>query len=97
MFESVIRNVLQESGDLAMPVSGLSRDADLYAAGLSSFGTVEIMVALEDRLGTSFPERMLTRDTFRSIASLCAVAEQLHAAGCLPAGTMPDEALTLRG
>jgi acyl carrier protein len=93
----MIRSVLQDSGDLAVPVASLSVHADLYAAGLSSFGTVEIMVALEDRLGTSFPERLLTRDTFRSIASLCTVAEQLQGAAGPAAGAQHDAAVTLRG
>jgi acyl carrier protein len=93
----MIRSVLQQSGDLAVPVSKLSRDADLYTAGLSSFGTVEIMVALEDRLGTSFPERMLTRETFRSIASLCAVAQQLQAASPAPVDAPSNDAMRVRG
>lgn len=57
-----------------MPVDGLDRHANLFDAGLSSFGTVEIMLALEERLGTAMPEHLLTRATFSSIASLAAAA-----------------------
>jgi len=77
--EAMIRDILRSHGDLAVPVEGLSIHADLFDAGLSSFGTVEVMIALEERLGASLPESMLTRSTFQSIASLCAAAETLRA------------------
>jgi acyl carrier protein len=80
MTEDQIRDILSRYGDLAVAVGSLAPDADLYHAGLSSFGTVEVMVAMEEHLGTSFPDHLLTRDTFRSIAALCACADQLRTA-----------------
>ena len=78
--EDVVREILRSRGDLAVPVEKLSRDANLFDAGLSSFGTVEVMIALEERLGTAMPEQMLTRATFGSIAALCDAAETMRAA-----------------
>lgn len=43
---------------------------DLYAAGLTSHASVELMLQLEDEFDIEFPERLLKRSTFESIASL---------------------------
>ena len=75
--EETVRQILRTRGDLAIPVETLSAQANLFDAGLSSFGTVEVMIALEEHLGTSLPEHMLTRSTFQSIAALSAAAESL--------------------
>jgi acyl carrier protein len=77
--ESVVREILRSRGDLAVPVEKLSRDASLFDAGMSSFGTVEVMLALEEELGVTLPEDMLTRETFASIAALCGAVEKLRA------------------
>ena len=76
--EETIREILRSHGELSVPVESLTLHADLFDAGLSSFSTVEVMLALEACLGTSIPEHLLTRSTFRSIAALCKAAEQLR-------------------
>ncbi len=75
--EDVVRDILRSRGDLSVPVDTLDRHASLFDAGLSSFGTVEVMLGLEERLGTTIPDHLLTRETFSSIASLAAAAEKL--------------------
>ena len=77
--ENVVREILRSRGDLSVPIEKLSRNANLFDAGLSSFGTVEVMLALEEHLGVTLPEHMLTRETFGSIAALCDAAETLRA------------------
>ena len=52
----------------------LAYDADLYAAGLSSHATVNLMLALEEAFDIEFPDRLLRRQTFSSID---AIAEAL--------------------
>ena len=47
-------------------VDSLAEDADLYAAGLTSHATVNLMIALEDHFGVEFPERMLRRRAART-------------------------------
>jgi acyl carrier protein len=76
--ESVVREILRSRGDLSVPVEQLDRHSNLFDAGLSSFGTVEVMLALEEHLGTPLPERLLTRETFSTIAALAAAAETLR-------------------
>jgi acyl carrier protein len=74
-----VREILGEVGGLGTPADRLSDDADLFAAGLTSFATVNVMLAIEERFDLEFPDRLLRRDSFRSIAALAAVIEQLRA------------------
>lgn len=68
--EATIRSVLAKHGRLPCAVETLASDADLYAAGLKSFASVQIMLALEEAFDLEFPERMLNRVTFSSIARI---------------------------
>jgi acyl carrier protein len=72
-----IREVLRQHARLAVDVSSLSADSDLYAAGLTSHATVNLMVALEDQFGVEFPERMMRRRSFESIAAIESALSQL--------------------
>ena len=65
-----IRLILREHGRLAGNVAVLGDDADLYEAGLTSHASVNLMLALEERFQVEFPERMLQRRTFASIAAI---------------------------
>jgi len=49
----------------------------LYDAGLTSFASVQIMLALEEEFDIEFPEAMLTRRTFSSIAHMADAVSQL--------------------
>ncbi len=74
--DSAVRTVLEEHGRLAVDVASLDPAADLYAAGLTSHASVNVMLALEDAFDVEFPERMLKKATFSSIASIAsAIAE----------------------
>jgi acyl carrier protein len=77
---NLIRSVLAEHGRLGTPADALAETDDLHAAGLSSHATVAVMVALEDALDVEFPDRMLTRKTFESIAALRECVESLVSA-----------------
>jgi acyl carrier protein len=63
-----IRGVLLEYGRLAVDVKGLDERSDLYEAGLTSHASVNLMLALEEHFEVEFPERMLRRGGFASIA-----------------------------
>jgi acyl carrier protein len=65
-----IRAILADSGALAVDVATLGDRDDLYAAGLTSHGSVNLMLALEERFDVEFPERLLRRRTFESIAAI---------------------------
>jgi acyl carrier protein len=72
-----VREIVAQHGRLAVPVSGLDDEGDLYNAGLTSLATVGLMLALEDAFDIEFPDAMLSRKTFSSIASLSAAVQSL--------------------
>lgn len=65
-----IRSVLREHGRLSRPVESLTDDADLYQAGMTSHASVNVMLALEGTFDIEFPDHMLKRSVFTSIASI---------------------------
>lgn len=79
MVPSVVE-IIARHGRLPGPVEALGAEQDLYAAGLTSFAAVQLMLALEDAFDVEFPERMLNRRSFSSIAAISAcIAELLPA------------------
>lgn len=79
MLEEEIRGLLLKHARLSADVSALTHLSDLYAAGLTSLTTVNLMLALEDHFDIEFPDRMLVRKTFESIQSLSEAIEALKA------------------
>jgi acyl carrier protein len=76
-----IRAVLAEHARLPVDVARLGDDDDLFAAGMTSHASVNVMLALEDDFDTEFPEAMLRKSTFSSVASLRAALVELLGAG----------------
>lgn len=72
-----IREIVAQQGRLSVDVFGLDTKSDLYSAGLTSLATVGIMLALEERFDIEFPESMLSRKTFNSVASISDAVSQL--------------------
>ena len=72
-----IRSILKEHAQLSATADVLPDDADLYAAGLTSHATVNVMLALEEHFEVEFPERMMRRRSFETIASIRAAIEEL--------------------
>ena len=77
MLTDTIRQAIAEHGNLAVDVVALEDGADLYDAGLTSLSTVTVMLALEDALELEFPESMLSRRTFSSMAMIRTALEEL--------------------
>ena len=65
-----IRQVLEQFGRLAGGVADLSETTDLYKAGLTSHASVNVMLALEEAFDVEFPQTMLRKSTFESIAAI---------------------------
>jgi acyl carrier protein len=76
-----IREILRAHGRLAGDVNGLADESDLYQAGLTSHASVNLMLALEDRFGVEFPERLLRRGAFASISAIRSALEELTGVG----------------
>ncbi len=50
---------------------------DLWEAGMSSLHSVSLMMAVEEEFDVEFPETMLTRATFSSVASIAQAVRSL--------------------
>jgi acyl carrier protein len=68
--KQTIREILGKHGGLPVPVDTLADDADLYAAGLSSFASVQVMLGIEDAFDVEFPDNLLNRKSFPSIDAI---------------------------
>jgi acyl carrier protein len=73
-----IRQVIAEHGRLPVDVQTLSDDADLYEAGMTSHASVNVMLGLEDHFDIEFPDRMLKRSVFESIAAIAVALSELR-------------------
>ena len=76
---SRIRKVLKEHGRLSVDAASLQDDSDLYQVGLTSHASVSIMLALEGEFDIEFPDQMLSRGVFGSVASIRTAVEALTA------------------
>jgi acyl carrier protein len=74
-----VRLVLSEHARLPVDVAAITDDADLFQAGMTSFASVNVMLALEGSLDIEFPDSMLRRDVFATIHAIAAAVGQLSA------------------
>ncbi len=72
-----IRSILKEHGRLSVDPATLADGADLYAAGLTSHASVNLMLALEAKFDVEFPERLLKRKSFESITAIRSAIDEL--------------------
>ena len=77
---SKIRNILKEHGRLNKDPVELPEAADLYQAGMTSHASVNVMLALEGEFDVEFPDTMLKRSSFESIAAIATAIGELVAA-----------------
>jgi acyl carrier protein len=73
-----IRRILRENARLSADIDGLSDTADLYQAGMTSHASVNVMLALEDAFDVEFPDSMLKRSVFESVAAIEAAVSELQ-------------------
>jgi acyl carrier protein len=65
-----IHRILDAHARLGAPAASLAQDADLYAAGMTSHASVNVMLALEDAFEIEFPDALLTKLTFCTVANI---------------------------
>ena len=75
-----IRSILKEHGRLTKDATSLEEAADLYQAGMTSHASVNVMLALEGEFEVEFPDHMLKRSVFESIAAIRSAIDELTAA-----------------
>jgi acyl carrier protein len=74
---AAIKEMISEHIGVTCDVQNFELDRDLYAAGLTSLATVGLMLAIEERFDVEFPESMLGRSTFRSVATIAEAIAKL--------------------
>lgn len=75
-----VREVIANHARLTDDVATLSDDADLFAAGMTSHASVNLMLALEDSFDLEFPDDMLKRSVFESVSAIASAIEELTGA-----------------
>ncbi|MFJ2980444.1 acyl carrier protein [Curtobacterium sp. NPDC087082] len=73
--ELAVRRALADHGRLVVDAMDVASIADLYALGLTSHATVNVMLAVENELDVEFPDAALHRSTFATIESIATAAE----------------------
>jgi acyl carrier protein len=74
-----IRTILKDHARLGSDASTLAENADLYQAGMTSHASVNVMLALEGAFDVEFPDHMLKRSVFESVAAIRAAITELTA------------------
>jgi acyl carrier protein len=74
-----VREIVKEHGRLAVDAGSLADTASLYEAGMTSHASVNVMLALEDAFDVEFPDELLKRSVFESVASITAALVSLDA------------------
>jgi acyl carrier protein len=73
-----IRAVLRNHGRIPDDLDALSDDANLFAAGLTSLASVDVILALEEKFDIEFPDHMMHRKTFESISAIASAIAGLQ-------------------
>lgn len=71
MIDDIVRGLIAKTCELPVDPITLADDADLYAAGLTSFASVQLMLALEEEFDIEFPDHLLNRKTFSTLRAIC--------------------------
>lgn len=75
-----IREILDKYGRLLVDSTQIQDRDDLYQLGLSSHASVNVMLAVEESFDIEFPEHLLRRSTFSSLASIRAAVGDVSSA-----------------
>jgi acyl carrier protein len=65
-----IRTILGKVGGLSVASADIAADADLYGLGLTSFASVQLMLAIEEAFDIEFPDHLLNRKSFASLDAI---------------------------
>ena len=74
---SRVRDVVVTHGKIVQDLAKIGDTDNLYAAGMTSHASVNVMLAVENEFDVEFPDSQLRRSTFESIDSICQVLSTL--------------------
>ncbi|MBX5013183.1 acyl carrier protein [Rhizobium lentis] len=73
-----IRDLVAKFGKLPVAIDQVADDADLYAAGLTSFASVQLMLGIEEAFDLEFPDNLLNRKSFASISAIAKTVDLIR-------------------
>ena len=73
-----IRDLVAKFGKLPVAIDQVADDADLYAAGLTSFASVQLMLGIEEAFDIEFPDNLLNRKSFSSISAIARTVDLIR-------------------
>ena len=73
-----IRDLVAKFGKLPASIDQVADDADLYAAGLTSFASVQLMLGIEEAFDIEFPDNLLNRKSFASISAIAKTVDLIQ-------------------
>lgn len=77
---ATIQHLIQQEAGLAIPAAHVTPHANLYDLGLTSFGAVCLLVAVERAFRVEFPRESLKRDTMATILAIAKAVQALQPA-----------------
>ncbi len=72
-----IRTVIHKHARLPIDVAALGDEMDLFQAGMTSHASVNVMLGLETEFDVEFPDSMLKRSVFQSVAAIDGALREL--------------------
>lgn len=73
-----VRQIVREHAGLGAAFEKVDSATDLYRAGMTSYASVVLMIALENAFELEFPDAMLSRNVFESIDSITNAIDSLQ-------------------
>jgi acyl carrier protein len=73
-----IQRIVKENAGLGAGYENIGDSTDLYQAGMTSYASVVLMIALENEFDIEFPDGMLSRSVFESIDRIAEAIESLQ-------------------
>ena len=73
-----IQQIVREHAGLGPAYENIDNWTDLYQAGMTSYASVTLMIALESEFDLEFPDGMLSRSVFESVDSIASAIESLQ-------------------
>jgi acyl carrier protein len=73
-----IQKIVKDNAGLGPRFEDIDYSTDLYRAGMTSYASVVLMIALDNEFGLEFPDAMLSRSVFESIDAIANAIESLQ-------------------
>ena len=76
--DEILRSIVTKVAKLPATSDVLGRDDDLFDRGLTSFACVQLMLSVEETFDIEFPDALMSRQSFTSLAKLASTIEQIR-------------------